>query len=47
MLDRISVAFAAGLLAPPPVPLETPFSAAIEAYNDLALTGAGKTVFVF
>ncbi len=36
MLDRFSIAFATGLLPPPPAPQERPLSSAVEVYRELA-----------
>ena len=46
MLDRVSVAFAVGLLPPPPAPLECPLGAAVEAYHEVQRGSAAKTVLV-
>jgi NADPH:quinone reductase-like Zn-dependent oxidoreductase len=46
MLDRFSVAFAAGLLPPPAAPEERPLEAALAAYREVAQRSAGKIVLV-
>ena len=43
-LDRVSVAFAVGLLPPPPVPVEVPLGAALEAYREMERGGMAKAV---
>ena len=44
MLDRFSIAFATGLLPPPPAPQERPLSTGIEVYRELAGGTAQKMV---
>jgi NADPH:quinone reductase-like Zn-dependent oxidoreductase len=46
MLDRFSVAFAVGLLPPPPEPREWLLSDAVEAYREVEAGGAQKIVLV-
>ncbi len=43
-LDRVSVAFAVGLLPPPPSPIEVPLGAALEAYLEMERGGMAKAV---
>lgn len=44
MLDRVSVAFAVGLLPPPAAPVEVPLGAALEAYREMERGGMAKAV---
>ncbi|MDR3417669.1 MAG: zinc-binding alcohol dehydrogenase family protein [Nevskia sp.] len=46
MLDRFSIAFATGLLPPPPAPRERPLSEALMAYREVAAGVGDKIVFV-
>jgi NADPH:quinone reductase-like Zn-dependent oxidoreductase len=46
MLDRVSVAFAVGLLPPPPAPVEVPLGAALEAYREMEAGSAPKAVLI-
>jgi NADPH2:quinone reductase len=47
MLDRFSIAFATGLLPPPPAPEERPWSQALAAYKEVAGGAGGDRKIVF
>jgi NADPH:quinone reductase-like Zn-dependent oxidoreductase len=46
MLDRFSIAFATGLLPPPPAPEERPLGEALAVYKELAAGGGGDRKIV-